>query len=227
MKKIFWIGVLLAGLSSTANAALIGIMNGNAAERDALVATLTSLGHTVTTTIDGSLDLIISAPGNATSTFAGVPYLQISDHGADNLVNAWATLTAGTPVTVTLTGAHPILTGVSPTWTTLGFWQYGSASDYVGYVTGVPGIANATAAGTTYNDTLAVSGNTDIYIGWNVYGPNATPDDILLLSNAIQFLVTGNVVAAQSVAVPTLSEVGLFILVLLLLTFSYRRAKAF
>lgn len=227
MKKILAIVSVLL-FAPVTQAALIGLRDGNAAERAALVGTLNSMGHTVTDVIDGNLDLIISAPGNGTGDFAGVPYLQISDHGADHLNNGWTSLTAGTPVTITLSGAHPILTGLSPSWTTLGFWRYGSSSDYIGYVSSVPGIADAEAASSTYDDVLAVSG-ADIYIGWNVYGPDATSNDLQLLRNAIEFLVTGTVTGAQPTAggqptaVPVMSTYGLWITVLGILALATRR----
>ena len=214
-------------LSSSVNAALIGLENGDADERAALVGTLTSMGHTVTTTIDGNLDLIITAPGNGTSGFPGVPYLQISDHGEDNISNAWESLPEGTPVTITIDGNHPILNGLSASWTTLGFWHYDTgSSDYVGWVNGIPGLADAVADGTTYNEVLAVSANSaDIYIGWNVYGPDATPNDLLLLNNSINFLLGENI-KSETAAVPTMTTYGLILTILAMFAVAGHRLRA-
>ena len=195
MKKILAI-CLLVCLSSSVNAALIGLENGDAVERAALEGTLTAMGHTVTDTIDGNLDLIISAPGNGTPDFPGIPYLQISDHGADHIANAFASHTQGTPVTITLDGAHPILTGLDASWTTLGFWNYAIGTSYVGWATAIPGLADAEVLTIQYNELLAVSG-TDIYIGWNVYGADATSNDLLLLRNSMGNYLDGNLKAVK------------------------------
>lgn len=218
--------LVLVCMNSSVYAALIGVGPGDVDERSALVGTLTSLGHTVTDVIDGSLDLIVSAPGVSTSDFAGVPYLQISDWGADHLANSWASHAQSTPVTVTLDGTHLILTGVDASWSTFGFWQYGDGSNYVGWVTGVPGLADADVLGTPYNEVLAVSGS-DIYIGWNVYGPDATPNDLQILSNSIQFLVSGTVAAGGPMGpakpVPVMSVYGLGVTILGLFALATRR----
>ncbi|MDX2416743.1 MAG: hypothetical protein QNK19_04695 [Xanthomonadales bacterium] len=221
----FLIVCLMICLSTSANAALIGLVDGDSDERSALLGTLTSMGHTVTTTIDGNLDLIISAPGNDTSAFAGVPYLQISDWGSGQIANAFASHPQGTPVLITIDGTHPILTGVSASWTTFGFWHYGFSENYIGWATGIPGLADAEVLGTPYSEVLAAT-TTDIYIGWNVYGPDATGDDLVLLSNSIQFLITGGVTPGLSaVPVPTMNVYGLILVILGLFVVASRRLR--
>lgn len=106
-------------------------------------------------------------------------------------------------------GNHPILQGLDSSWDSLRFWHYDNGS-YVGWVTGVPGLADAEADSNPYTDVLAVSGS-DIYIGWNVYGADASSNDLLLLENSIEYLVTG-AVAGSSEAVPTLSMPALMLL---------------
>lgn len=212
-KTILLVLFATLGTATHANAYLIGLEDGDPDERNALAGTLTTMGHTVTTTIDGSLDLIISAPGNGTADFPGIPYLQISDHGEDHLTNDFQSLPEDTVVTVTLTGAHPILAGLDPSWNTLGFWHYDPGTDYVGWVTGVPGLADVEANAVNYPNALAVSG-ADIYIGWNVYGPDATDNDLLLLQNSIEFLVTNSVSHARPV--PALGLPALILLMLMM-----------
>lgn len=195
--------IILGCLAPSLDAATIGLTNGNAAERNALVSTLTALGHTVTSTINSSVDLVISAPGNDSQYLVGKPYLQISDWGSDLLTNTWQNLpTVATPITITLDGLHPILTGLDTSWSSLGFWHYGGSS-YVGWVTGVAGLADANVLGTPYNEVLAISGNS-IYIGWNVYGPDASVNDVRLLGNSIEFLTTGSVTAVPEPTAPLL-----------------------
>ncbi len=212
--KTVLIALMLSVFSVSANAYLIGLENGSASERAALVGTLQSMGHTVTATIDGSLDLIISAPGNGTNDFPGIPYLQISDHGADLLDNSWQSLPGpGTVVTITLTGNHPILQGLAPSWTSYGFWHYDGQS-YLGWVNAVPGLADGDTPGFSHADVLAVSGS-NIYIGWNVYGPDASANDLLLLENSIEYLVTGSPVVQDATPVPALSTFSLALMLLL------------
>ena len=227
MKRIFVV-CLMVCMSSSVNAALIGLVDGYPEERTALVGTLTSMGHTVTTTIDGNLDLIIAAPGNGTADFTGVPYLQISDHGADHISNHAQSHAQGTPVTITIDGAHPILTGLAASWTTLGFWNYHHSSEnsYIGWVTSISGLADAEILGTPYNEVLAATA-TDIYIGWNVYGAEATSNDLQLLSNSIEFLTTGSVrPVLATTPVPTMSAYGLILTILGLFVVASRRLRA-
>ena len=221
VKKCLLVLTALA-FSASANAYLIGLEDGDEEERAALVGTLQSMGHTVTTTINGSLDLIISAPGNGTDDYPDIPYLQISDHGADHLANDWApSFDPATEVIVTLTGDHPILAGLSPSWSTYGFWHYNNTG-YIGWVTGVPGLADAEVNAVQYANVLAVDG-ADIYIGWNVYGPDATPNDLQLLSNAIEYLALGH----ESAPVPSLSTNAMILMTVLLalVAMAYHRRR--
>ena len=196
-------------ISGGANAALIGLGYGNAAEREALAGTLTSLGHTVTSTIDGSLDMLISAPGIRTGNFIDTPYLQISDWGQGGIGNTFSRHAQGTSVSISLDGQHDILTGLDLNWDTLGFWNYGYSSSYIG-TANIDGLANAVVQGADFYNALAVRGD-EIYIGWNVYGVDATANDVQLLSNSIEFLTTGSV--SNNVPVP--ATLSLFALAML------------
>ena len=200
----------LLAVSVNANAYLIGLDDGNALERAALVGTLEAMGHTVTTTIDGSLDLIISAPGNETDDFPGIPYLQISDWGQDHLDNDFADFPGDTVVSITLAGDHPILDGLDASWDTWGFWRYDHATEYIGWVTGIEGLADGFVDGGDYPNMLAAT-DSDIYIGWNVYGPDATANDLLLLENSIEFLARG----VSTVPVPVMGMPGMVLMLLL------------
>lgn len=195
--------ITFGSLAGGANAALIGISSaGNASERAELISTLSSLGHTTTSTIDGSLDLILSFPSGGISSFGGVPYLQISDHGSGLISNTTTYIGTSSPnVTISLTEAHPIFTGVSSSWVSKGFWNYGLASSWVGSATAGTALADANVDGSgAVSNVLAVDGSNNIYIGWNVYGSDATSDDIQLLSNAIEFQATGSVAPEPSSA---------------------------
>ena len=179
------------------NGAIVGIETSyTTVEGDELNATLAELGCTVVDFGDPTAEVVISAPGFSASAQVGIPYIQISDHGSDIISNNWAALDANTSVQITLLGSHPITTGVNPTWTTYGFWLYGTVEEYVGWGTSATqvNLANVltTDAGSNIvdqNGTLAIDDtNTSVYIGWNVYGSRATLNDKKVLDNSIAFL---------------------------------------
>lgn len=188
-------------LTVTTNLQLVvGIMAaGNAIERDALSSTLTNLGFTVQLVSQGQwagLDVVLSYPsvssfGPSRSEISnGVSFVQISDHGSDWTANAWMSLTQGTIVTISLDTAHPITTGLPASWTTYGFWHYGLlGDDYLGWgiETNLPSLVRAVSP--TSQSRLLVADSLGngraVYIGWNVYGVDAGPNDVSLLRNAI------------------------------------------
>lgn len=189
--------------AAPSHAALIGIRDTSPEERAAAVSTLTALGHTVTDVIDGNLDLIVSTPGNATSAVAGVPYLQVSDWGSDTIANAFQSIPQGQTIDISVTGAHPILTGLPTSWTTQGFWFYDPSvvQDYIGFANAGTGLADGETGGSQFSNVLAVDGSSDIYIGWNVFGDAATAEDVALVCNSVEFLVNGSVTGDCGVAV--------------------------
>ncbi len=189
--------------AAPSHAALIGIQDSNSEERAAAVSTLTALGHTVTDVIDGNLDLIVSTPGNDTPAVAGVPYLQVSDWGSDNIANAFQSIPQGQTIDISVTGAHPILTGLPASWTTQGFWfnDPSVSEDYIGFANAGTGLADGETGGSQFSNILAVDGSSDIYIGWNVFGDAATAEDVALVCNSVEFLVNGSVTGDCGVAV--------------------------
>jgi hypothetical protein len=187
-------------LTVTTNLALtIGIAaSGDATERAALAGTLTNLGFNVQLVAQGQwtgLDVVLSYPG--ASSFGpsiyeisnGWSYVQISDHGSDWTPNSFVTLADGALVTVALDTAHPITSGLPDSWTTFGFWRYGYSSDFLGWGTdtSLPSLVRAT--GTNSQTRLLVAqqkgSGRAVYVGWNVYGPAADANDLVLLRNAI------------------------------------------
>lgn len=166
-------------------------------ESDEINATLIGLGYTTTTGDDPNATIIISGAGFYTSSVDGKPYIQISDHGDDLISNSWSSLDPSEEgnVTITLTGSHPILNGVDTTWTTNGFWLYSDrvTEDYIGWATSPDqALAKVTVTSEEHNATLAMNTDEDLlYIGWNVFGSLATPNDVKVLDNAILYM-TGN-----------------------------------
>lgn len=197
-------GLLVAltiGIIHSASAALIGLNTaGYADELSAITSTITNLGHTIVNSSTG-VDLVIAYAGGNMSRTEGIPYIQISDWGNSEITDSAAFVSAGTPVQINLTGSHDILNGLDSTWTTRGFWLYTAGSEYVGSTTGADqNLADAVANSTTYNNSLAMNAAGDqLYIGWNVYGPQANANDVQLLSNAIDHM-----------AIPEPSVVGLY-----------------
>ena len=180
-------------------ALLVGVGGSNAAEYDHLYATLISLGYDVTTTIDSNVDVLISGPGNFVDVFADKPYIQISDWGDSGMNIDYISLGEDTPVTVTLTGSSPIFTGIDVgSWTSVGFWSYGTPGDYIGWVTEPDlALASLTVGVDTYSGALAINSAGDrAFIGWGIYGSEANANDFILLSNVINY-VTGTPIVPE------------------------------
>ena len=180
---------------------VVGIsLPGTLQEHEALAGTLTNLGFGVRLVTQGQwsgVNVVLSYPGcvsgfgpNLTDITNGVRYVKISDHGSTWTPNSFWTLTEGTNVTIRVDTAHPITIGLPTSWSSRGFWRYGYASsDYIGYSTDVslPSLATETFV-TSQSRVLAantIGAGRAVYLGWNVYGPDAGPNDLAVLRNAI------------------------------------------
>lgn len=173
---------------------------GGLAELAALEFTLAALGIDYVVTPDPATEVCqvaLSYPGCPNCFFvpdlawvqAGHGLVQISDWGPGHQENDWNDIAEGAPVQVQIVDAgHPITQGLPAGWTSLGFWRYGfSEEDYYGWVTDpdanlaqVEGVDRALSARTEGAGRL-------VYIGWNVYGPEATAPDATVLRQAIEW----------------------------------------
>jgi hypothetical protein len=218
------LGLLLGGAGSVrADQLVIGLEAGNtggangAAEQAALTATLTSMGYSVVVKSAGDfsgINLFMSYPGSANALSgpslgqiaAGVRFVQISDWGSDWTPNTWQSIAEGTTITLKVDKADPLTAGVAGTWTSKGFWRYGySYSDFVGY-NNDPTLPSLVSETSVVNQSGLLVGNEigagrAVYIGWNVYGPDAGPNDLRVLKNAVEW-------AAGPIKVVTAPEPG-------------------
>lgn len=182
-------------ITQSASAAVIQMnLTSRPYETDPMVATLTSLGHTVVGSYSTSVDLIMSVSGGSVYKNGAVPYIQIGDWGSDPIANSWRGISYGTDVTVALGGdTHSILSYLDDIWTTRGFHKYFQHSDYIGYATSGTGLMSIAAGGYGYDNPFAVNGD-NIYIGWGIYGADANQNDLQLLSNSINYLLGNQMV---------------------------------
>lgn len=178
---------------------LVSIPSGNVAESNALATTLPTLGFNVQVITQGQWtagSIVVGYPsmgisGPSLGDIAnGVRFIKISDHGADWTANDWSSLVEGTNITMLLGTAHPITSGLPASWTAKGFWRYGLPSeDFVGWSTEValPSLVSVTNPVSQSRVLVAktIGMGRAVYIGWNVYGPDAGPNDLAVLRNAI------------------------------------------
>ncbi len=174
---------------------------GDAGERNAIYTTLTNLGFNVVLVNNGQwagVNVIIGYPGNSPYQFGpslsqitnGFSYIQISDWCAPWTPFSYVSLIKGTNLTIAMGTPHPITTGLPASWTAHGFWRYGASSDdYLGYTPNatLPSLAAETAV---TGQSRVLTANTlgrgrAVFIGWNVYGPDAGVNDIAVLRNSI------------------------------------------
>jgi hypothetical protein len=175
-------------------------LGGDAAETAALAGTLTNLGFLVRAVTNGQwagLNVVVVQPGCNPDTFGptlsqisnGVSVIQIGDWGSDWTPNAWSSVADSTPLTVGVNAAHPITAGLPASWSTYGFWHYWSGFDYYGWSTdtALTSLVSLTAPASQARLLVAnaMGLGKAVYIGWNVYGPDASPSDVSLLRNAI------------------------------------------
>jgi uncharacterized repeat protein (TIGR01451 family) len=199
----------LYGIATSSNASLfittntqviVGILgSGDVSERDALATTLTNFGFNVQFISQGqwsNVDVVVAYPSvgsfgpSLAEISSGVAFIQISDHGSDWTLNNWASVVEGASVTINVDTAHPITAGLPASWTTYGFWRYGyTAEDYVGWSTdtSLPSLASTTIPTAQSRVLVATSigSGKAVYLGWNVYGPDAGPNDLAVFRNAL------------------------------------------
>jgi hypothetical protein len=171
-------------------------------EQGELQATLTALGFSHEVAADPTstaCNVYVAFPGGDDSNGAlvttwvqgGNGLVQVSDWGPDIQSNAWLNIGTGyPPQTVTVVdGSHPITDGLPASWTTLGFWHYDPSSpdDYIGWVTAAdPNLAQIAGNDRGLSARAEGTGRV-VYVGWNVYGSAASPDDLTVLANAIEW----------------------------------------
>ncbi len=198
---------------------------GNTLEHDHLADTLLTLGYapvTVTSISDAALAgarALIVYPGGWAGAGLDVPDLQwwlecgrglvqIGDWH-DVIPNGYETLAPGTPVTITVHNAwHPVVHGLAPSWAGYGLLRYGfTTEDYLGYTHGALGeldLANGTVSGYSPHDYAIAAlaeapprhGRT-VYLGINVYGPDAGPNEHALLDNALAWVIEQQTIFAD------------------------------
>ncbi len=173
---------------------------GQTDEYHAIYTTLTNLGFNVLSVTNGQwagINVIVSYPGcepgfgpSLTLISNGFSFVKIGDWGANWTPNSFLTLAKGTNLTITVGTPHPITAGLPASWSAQGYWRYGFAlNDYLGFGTDptLPSLASET---TVTNQSHVLVANTydrgrAVYIGWNVYGPDAGLPDIAVLRNSI------------------------------------------
>jgi hypothetical protein len=199
-------------------------------EQGELLQTLTNLGYETVVVADPGTEtcgVALSYPG-CDSCFdfpdlswiqAGHGYVQISDWGPGFQANAWVDIAEGAPIQVEVVNAsHPLTQGLPAQWTSNGFWRYDvSEADYVGWVIDPdPNLARADGHDFALSTRTDGAGNL-VYIGWNVYGSQATATDLVVLQNAIGYAcVPAAPQTADWIEVPTLSHGALAALAALL-----------
>ena len=199
-------------------------------EQTALLQSLADLGFSTVVTDDPATEtctVAVSYPG-CDSCFGapdiswvqgGFGYVQISDWGPGFQANDYDTLTEGASIEVEVVdGGHPITQGLPAQWTTRGFWRYGyDVEDYVGWVEDPDANLGRADGHDLALATRAEGAGRLAYVGWNVYGSEATAPDLAVLSNAIQWAGQCQVAAtADWIEVPTLSHGALAALAALL-----------
>jgi hypothetical protein len=193
---------LLTVSSNNPAKVVVGILApGNSNEFSALEGTVTNFGFQVVVVTNApwtGVSVVLSYPGCYTSTNGpsltdisnGVGYVKISDWGFDWTPVSYTPLTVGTPVTISLGTAHPITTGLPGSWVSQGFWNYGNVGhNFVAWSTdtSLPSLASMTSP-TNQAEVLvanSIGAGRAVFVGWNVYGSNAGPNDLTVLLNSI------------------------------------------
>ncbi len=173
----------------------------NVDEYNAIYSTLTNLGFNVVTVSNGQwagVNVIVSYPGCDPLQYGpgfnqisnGFSFVEISDWGFDWTPKSYVTLIKGTNLTISVGAPHPITAGLPASWTAHGIWRYGDPTgDYLVYGTDASQTSLASEISVTGKSRVLVATNFDrgraVFIGWNVYGPDAGSNDIAVLRNAI------------------------------------------
>jgi len=214
----------LAGAGASLGQCLVGVNGGGGGlELPQLESTLTNLNFNwqiITSTAEAqalNANVIIDrydvtsnlSSGSVTAWLnTGKGYIELGDW-PDYFPNAFTGFPPG-PITVSVNDASsPLAAGLAPTWTGRGFWAYGFSTNYIGYGTNgaLPDVIHAQQASNTYDhvaSTELVGAGRAVYLGINVYGSSAGPNDTLLLQNAITW--SG---ACGTTGIPTTSNLGL------------------
>ncbi len=241
--RLIWFGLLAAVVAGAGEQAafaqaappcVVAVMSGGGGlELPQLHSTLTALGVTyvdvaslaeaqganASVIIDRYDGTNLSTGDISTWLAAGRGYIQLGDwpHG---FANAWVELPNGQPVPVTVADASsPLAAGLASSWTARGFWAYDWSSDALGFATdtSLPDVLHGTYNGTTYTrvaTTQVVGAGRAVYIGINVYGSLAGPNELTLLSNALSWAGACSVQPVEPI--PALGGIGLAILALAL-----------
>ena len=118
---------------------------------------------------------------------SGKGYIQNGDH-FNWFPNAWENVGLDTVEIVLNDLGHPVTAGLPETFHSYGFWHY-NGWGYFAYVTD-----------TTFTDIAAVNNNARgitadqigdgraVYLGFNIFGPDASSEVIQLLSNTLQYV---------------------------------------
>ena len=178
----------------------------NTLEHDALVSTLAALGYNtihVTNVTEAQIaeaDVIFSYDGGTifnpvdldTWISSGKGYIQLGDW-TRWFPTFYEVISAGTTITVNITEpSHPVAAGLPASWQGRGYFAYGWEFDVFGWSVGYHEIGTLQAEGyplytegisaTTYGSGRAV------FFGFNVYGSEAGPNELLLLNNTIKWV---------------------------------------
>jgi hypothetical protein len=128
---------------------------------------------------------------------SGHGYIQIGDW-VNWYPDTWTVL-GGAAVEMDLQDTtHPITSGLPAHWTASGYWEY-NRGNFIGWVISdaFHDIADGSANATTYERVVSadqIGDGFSVYLGINVYGENACAESKQLLENALQWVVSGDVV---------------------------------
>jgi hypothetical protein len=199
---------------------VVGMSAGSAtygpAESNALYSTLAQLGCTVQIITNGQwdgLDVALSYPGGTrgfgptlSEISSGVNYIQIGDWGGH-----WTSTTAGSfgagPLTIQVDAVHPITSGLPASWSSLGYWHYALSGSYLAWSfdTSLPSLASE--VGVAHQTRVLVAQQLGlgraVFIGWNVYGSDASTNDVALLRNALHWAAGATPPAAPPTLAPS------------------------
>jgi parallel beta-helix repeat protein len=178
----------------------------NTLEHDVLVFTLTALGYTtidvtnVTEAEAAGADVIFEYDGGAASKSSdldawissGKGYIQLGDW-SQWFSMSYTIIGEGTTITVNITDpSHPLAQGLPASWQGRGYFTYGWGSDVYGGSLGYHEIGTLRAEGhPMYNEGISATtygSGRAVFFGFNVYGSEAGPNELLLLNNTIKWL---------------------------------------
>lgn len=180
--------MLLVNLASfSASAATVGIGKGDLETRRYITGLLESMGHTVTRSAQRA-DIVLSMPGLDTSNMNVAPSIQVG-----NALTSTPDGTIAPDVTVTPIQDHPLFNGIDSAFTASGFSTIGWDADTLAASSLGTTIASATGTGALYG---VQDYNNTLYIGWDIFSPNASPYDLQFLANAIDYLIPDVPIAA-------------------------------